>query len=180
MPVIEFQGQSYHLEEKENLLSGLLKHNARAPFSCRTGVCHSCLLKVSAGHFPKDGQQLLTQEQAQNGYVLACQATVSNDLSLKIPERDEVPGIISELFELSPTKLLLTISVRHPISAKENDSVYIINHEGDGGHYQLTAISEGSLTLECIIERQVGGTPFSKWVHTLAEAGSRLMVIRQS
>ncbi|WP_067522101.1 2Fe-2S iron-sulfur cluster-binding protein [Endozoicomonas ascidiicola] len=180
MPAIEFQGQCFQLDDNENLLDGLLKQKASVPFSCRAGVCHSCLLQVTEGKPPADSQQFLTEKQTAKGFMLACQAHVIEDITVRLPLRDEVPGIITGLTQLSPTEIRLTMSTRLPFSISKGDQVYLVNHEGFEGHYPVADVSDDLLIIECLIERKAGGDPFSAWVHSDAQTGLRLMLIKQN
>lgn len=178
MPEIQFQGNSYSLDEKENLLDGLLRQHARAPYSCRAGVCHSCMLRVTTGCAPAVAQSLLTEEQIRKGYILACQTKVTGDLSLALPTRDEVPGILTELESLSSTEITIKVSTRLPFEVSVGEHITLVSNEGFEATYPVTGHSEDLQTLECTITRSAGGSPFSAWIHSEARTGDRLMVIK--
>ena len=130
MPEIQFQGNRYPLNDNENLLDGLLRQNARAPYSCRAGVCHSCMLRVTAGCSPAEAQSLLTAEQIKKGYILACQTRVTGDLSLTLPTRDEVPGILTELESLNSTEIIIKVSTRLPFEVSIGEHITLVSYEG--------------------------------------------------
>ncbi|WP_257293474.1 2Fe-2S iron-sulfur cluster-binding protein [Endozoicomonas sp. YOMI1] len=178
MPKVQFQGNSYPIGENENLLDGLLRQHARVPYSCRAGVCHSCLLRVTAGCAPAKAQSLLTAEQIKKGYILACQTKVTGDLSLALPTRDEVPGILTELESLSSTEVIIKLSTRLPFEVAIGEHITLVSNEGFEATYPVTGVNSDLQTLECIIVRSAGGSPFSAWIHSEARAGDRLMVIK--
>ncbi|WP_066016147.1 2Fe-2S iron-sulfur cluster-binding protein [Endozoicomonas atrinae] len=178
MPEIQFQGNRYPLDENENLLDGLLRQNARAPYSCRAGVCHSCMLRVTAGCSPAEVKSLLTAEQIKKGYILACQTRVTGDLSLTLPTRDEVPGILTELESLNSTEIIIKVSTRLPFEVSIGEHITLVSYEGFKATYPVTGFSSDSQTLECTIVRSAGGSPFSAWIHSEARTGDRLMVIK--
>ncbi|WP_257283450.1 2Fe-2S iron-sulfur cluster-binding protein [Endozoicomonas sp. SESOKO1] len=178
MPKIQFQGNSYPMDENENLLDGLLRQNAKAPYSCRAGVCHSCMLRVTAGSTPAQAQSLLTTEQINRGYILACQTRVTGDLSLALPTRDEVPGILTELVSLSSTEVIIKLSTRLPFDVAIGEHITLVSNEGLEATYPVSGIDSDSQTLECTIVRSAGGSPFCVWIHSEARAGDRLMVIK--
>ncbi|MFK0573668.1 2Fe-2S iron-sulfur cluster-binding protein [Endozoicomonas sp.] len=178
MPVIQFQGNSYPLDEEENLLDGLLRQNARAPYSCRAGICHSCMLRVTSGSASVEGQTSLTPEQIKNGYILACQTVVTENLELTLPTRDEVPGILTDIAPISSTEVQIKVSTRLPFEVNAGEYVTFICNEGFEASYPVTVVSEALQTLECVIRRSAGGNPFSVWIHSQARTGDRLMVIK--
>ncbi|KEI72162.1 2Fe-2S iron-sulfur cluster-binding protein [Endozoicomonas elysicola] len=178
MPEIQFQGNSYSLDEKENLLDGLLRQHARAPYSCRAGVCHSCMLRVTAGCVPTEAQSSLTAEQIKKGYILTCQTRVSESLSLALPTRDEVPGVITDLTPVSSTEVTIKVSTRLPFEVSVGEHITLVSNEGFEASYPVADFNEDIQTLECTITRSAGGSPFSIWIHSEAAIGDRLMVIK--
>ncbi|USE33844.1 2Fe-2S iron-sulfur cluster binding domain-containing protein [Endozoicomonas sp. SCSIO W0465] len=179
MPEIQFQGSSYSLDENENLLDGLLRQHARAPYSCRAGVCHSCMLRVTAGSVPAEAQSLLTPEQVKKGYILACQTRITEDLSLTLPTRDEVPGILTELKTISSTEVSIKVSTRLPFDVSIGEYITLVSDERLEASYPVTGCSEDLQTLACSITRSAGGSPFSAWIHSRARTGDHLIVIKK-
>ncbi len=178
MPVIQFLGNSYPLDDNENLLDGLLRLNARAPYSCRAGICHSCMLRVTTGCVPTEAQSSLTAEQIKKGYILTCQTTVSERLSLTLPVRDEVPGILTDLTPISSTEVTIKVSTRLPFEVSIGEHITLVSNEGFEASYPVADFDEDIQTLECTITRSAGGSPFSIWIHSEAKTGDRLMVIK--
>nr|WP_306671547.1 2Fe-2S iron-sulfur cluster-binding protein [Endozoicomonas sp. ONNA2] len=166
------------MDENENLLDGLLRQHARAPWSCRAGVCHSCMLRVTAGCAPDHAQSFLTAEQIKKGYILACQTKVAGDLSLALPTRDEVPGILTGLESLSATEVIIKLSTRLPFDVAVGEHITLVSNKGFEATYPISGCDSDLQTLECIIVRSAGDNPFSTWIHSEARAGDRLMVIK--
>ena len=165
MPVIDFQGNSYVLDENENLLDGLLRHRVRIPYSCRAGVCQSCMLRlVSPQHNPAEG------------CLLACQTAVQRDLTLALPTRDEMPGVLTELTRLNATGMRIGITLRLPFVVEPGEHVTLICNQGFESVFQVSASSADSL--QCVIKRTAGGCLFSVWIHSQAHIGDHLMVSR--
>ncbi|TAM87804.1 MAG: ferredoxin--NADP reductase [Jatrophihabitans sp.] len=57
-----------------HLLDVLLAAGLDAPFSCREGQCSACACKLLAGEVTLDHNEVLEQEDLDDGYILACQA----------------------------------------------------------------------------------------------------------
>lgn len=179
MPEIKFQGNIYLLNEDENLLDGLLRRYARAPYSCKAGVCHSCMLRVTAGCSPPvEPQSLLTEAQIRKGYILACQTKVTGDLSLALPTRDEVPGVLIELERISSTEVNIKVSTRLPFEVSIGEHITLVSDEGLEATYPVTGFHSDSQVLECIVVRSAGGSPLSALIHSETIIGDRLVVIR--
>lgn len=179
MPKIEFQGDSYSLDDHENLLDGLLRLNAKAPYSCRAGVCHSCMLRVIDGCMPTNTQSSLTSAQIRKGYILACQTSVTDHLRLALPARDEAPGVLTELIPLSPTEMAIKVVTRLPFEVSPGEHITLVTREGLEASYPVTAFNEELQILEFHITRSAGGSPFSAWIYSSAQTGDRLVLMKQ-
>jgi 3-ketosteroid 9alpha-monooxygenase subunit B len=56
------------------LLDFLLDKGLKAPFSCRQGACSACACIVSSGEVKMLANEILEQDDLDEGYVLACQS----------------------------------------------------------------------------------------------------------
>lgn len=72
MVQIRFAGNSYTCREGESVLDTFLRLGVEFPFSCRKGICHGCLCRVTAGVIPDEAQRGLDAERRAQGYALAC------------------------------------------------------------------------------------------------------------
>lgn len=52
--------------------------------ACRSGICGSCKCKVRKGSVSSTCLETLTQEEIEQGYVLACSSTIEADLEVQI------------------------------------------------------------------------------------------------
>ncbi len=61
-------------DKKVNLLDAALSQDIDAPYSCKGGVCCSCICRVTEGEVDMPVNNLLTDSEVAEGLVLACQA----------------------------------------------------------------------------------------------------------
>tara|TARA_B100001057_G_scaffold363880_1_gene366608 strand:- start:632 stop:913 length:282 start_codon:yes stop_codon:yes gene_type:complete len=66
----------YDLEmlDDKTILDLALENDIDAPYSCHGGICSACLAKVSSGTVEMDMNQILTEDEIEDGYILTCQA----------------------------------------------------------------------------------------------------------
>jgi ring-1,2-phenylacetyl-CoA epoxidase subunit PaaE len=68
--------QSYELvmDRKELVLDAVLKAKIDAPYSCQGGVCSTCIARVTEGSAEMVKNQILTDSEISEGFILTCQA----------------------------------------------------------------------------------------------------------
>ena len=178
MPEIKIFDSLCQLEQGENLLDGLLRQGIRIPYSCRAGICHSCLLKLENGCPPKGSQDLLSNKQVQNHYILACQSTVSGNLHVELIQRDEMPATIVSIEKISPTCIALILSPRFPIQKAVNGfppTIALDVSHDIGEQCQIERINGDGREVMVLVERKAGDS-FSSWVHEQATKGDQVML----
>jgi ferredoxin-NADP reductase len=66
----------------ETLLTALERHGYRPDFSCRSGTCGTCKLRVLVGRAEPSGAGVLPSAERRDGYVLSCIAKPLGDVTL--------------------------------------------------------------------------------------------------
>ncbi len=74
------------LKAGENLLTVALARGIKWPHKCRVGSCGTCKCKVLVGEIKPeiDFGNVLSLEQIESGYVLACKSSAKTDLKILI------------------------------------------------------------------------------------------------
>ena len=63
------------LDQNKTLLEIALDEKIDVPYSCQGGVCSSCIARVTEGKVEMKNNQILTEEEIQEGLILSCIAT---------------------------------------------------------------------------------------------------------
>lgn len=82
MGQVQYLGRSIRCREDESLLDAFVRTGVAIDFSCKSGVCHRCLVKVLDGTAPAEASRSLPPHLQSAGYVLACQCKPVDPLSL--------------------------------------------------------------------------------------------------
>lgn len=82
MQPIRYQGQTLFCRENESLLDTFLRTGAAIDFSCKSGACHRCIVKVLEGTAPSRARRSLPLHLRDAGYVLACQCKPTEPLHI--------------------------------------------------------------------------------------------------
>ncbi len=74
-------GMEYNLEmvDDTTILDLALENDIDAPYSCHGGICSACLAKIDKGSVEMDNNQILTDDEIEDGYILTCQARPTSD-----------------------------------------------------------------------------------------------------
>ncbi|GAA4614821.1 ferredoxin--NADP reductase [Saccharopolyspora hordei] len=78
---VELDGEHHELRwpREKRLLDLLLENGVAAPFSCREGACSACACRLETGEVRMLQNEVLEQEDLDEGIILACQSLPLTD-----------------------------------------------------------------------------------------------------
>ncbi|MEO6887188.1 MAG: ferredoxin--NADP reductase [Jatrophihabitantaceae bacterium] len=76
---LDGESHSYDWPVRTKLLDFLLEQGLKAPFSCRQGACSACACIVTEGEVSMLSNDILEQDDLDEGFVLACQSLPVSD-----------------------------------------------------------------------------------------------------
>jgi ring-1,2-phenylacetyl-CoA epoxidase subunit PaaE len=81
---LEYQGRSFrfHAAYPTNLLQAALDHGIELPYSCRSGRCSSCAARRLTGEVFMTNNEVLTEKDLKEGWVLTCVGYALSNLRL--------------------------------------------------------------------------------------------------
>ncbi|MDT0689634.1 ferredoxin--NADP reductase [Salegentibacter sp. F188] len=62
------------MDMKETVLEAALEHDLDVPYSCQGGICSSCIARITEGKAEMRKNQILTDDELEEGLILTCQA----------------------------------------------------------------------------------------------------------
>jgi CDP-4-dehydro-6-deoxyglucose reductase len=78
--------ESFAAEPGESVLAAALRAKVKLPHECTLGGCGTCRVKLARGRVAYEALPMaLSQEEAAQGYALACQARAQSDLVISVP-----------------------------------------------------------------------------------------------
>lgn len=97
----EINGQPIQVEPKETLLHAALREGINFPHSCRVGGCATCKCRLVKGKVKEltDIGYILSDDELDQGYILACQSVPTTDVAIEVDlsaqsRQTKVPGRI--------------------------------------------------------------------------------------
>jgi 3-ketosteroid 9alpha-monooxygenase subunit B len=78
---VELDGETHRFEwpRQTKLLDFLLAQGLKAPYSCRQGMCSACACILDEGEVKMLTNEILEQEDLDEGYILGCQSLPVSD-----------------------------------------------------------------------------------------------------
>lgn len=177
MPKISFEGAQYSCEADESVLDCLIRHGVSVNYSCRAGVCQSCMMVAVEGEPGSASQLGLRETLKRQNHFLICACVPESDLSVAVPDR---VGSVFETSVLALDKIGLDV-VRLRLARPENYTylpgqfLNLTNPEGMIRSYSLASVPELDDFLELQV-RVVQGGQVSGWVGEGLEVGETVTI----
>ncbi|MDY0780586.1 ferredoxin--NADP reductase [Tenacibaculum sp. IB213877] len=72
--LLDDEETTFTMKQTDTILAASLLNKLDAPYSCQGGVCSSCIAKVTEGKAVMIKNQILTDDELEEGLILTCQA----------------------------------------------------------------------------------------------------------
>ncbi|HEX2677223.1 MAG TPA: 2Fe-2S iron-sulfur cluster-binding protein, partial [Polyangiales bacterium] len=121
LATVQINDTAITVEPKETVLQAALRNGIDFPNSCRVGGCGTCKCKLSDGKVKEltETGYLLTHEELEQGYILACQSVPQSDLRIEVDlDRARARGIAGRIVgqdKLTHDITRITIQLDQPI-----------------------------------------------------------------
>jgi len=80
--VLHYQGHAVACRDNETVLDAFLRAGVNIPFSCKSGICHRCMVRCVDGDIPTHAQRKLPEHQRAAGCLLSCQCHPTGPMML--------------------------------------------------------------------------------------------------
>ncbi|MEH6404147.1 MAG: FAD-binding oxidoreductase [Sneathiella sp.] len=175
MPTLLFDGIGYEGAVGDTVLDVLLSAGADVQHSCKLGRCHTCLLKCSKGDVQPKAQKGLRKSLAYEGYFLACQNELQEDLTIASPDAPTFyqPATILGVEKLSASICRVFLEPDEPFDYQAGQFIGLRRFDGVVRSYSLASIPGLDNVLELHIEKYATGE-MSNWIYENAKPGDRI------
>ncbi|MGY4531161.1 NAD(P)H-flavin reductase/ferredoxin [Pseudomonas sp. TE3786] len=159
MPELRVAGQVLAVNPGSNLLDSLLAAGIAVPYSCRAGSCHACMVHCLQGEVLDDKPEALAATQREQGWRLACQCRVVDDLAVAVfdPLRDGLPATVASVDWPSPNVLRLRLQAERPLRYRAGQHLLLWTADGIARPYSLASLAGEDPWLEFHIDCRQNG-----------------------
>jgi len=165
MPEILLDQKKYTCRENETVLESLLRYGVNAPFSCRNGVCHVCLLRCSKGDIPEEAQQGLRSDLISKGYFKPCKCRPEYDMEVGFakPEDMLIRAIVYKKELLSANVCRILFEPTTQVSYRAGQFINVVRDDGLTRSYSLASVPVEDYYMEIHVKLVLDGD-MSRWI----------------
>lgn len=177
MPKILFGGREYATAPDETILDCLIRHGVPAPHACRSGLCHTCMMRALEGTPSGESQRGLKDALVLQHYFLPCICVPPGDMSLVLPDAEtfRTHTVVTHLDNLGPEIMRLRLARPEGYHYRAGQYLTLFNADGVGRCYSLASVPALDNELELHIRRVPGGV-VSGWVNDRLQTGATVSI----
>lgn len=177
-------GVAITVQPKETLLQAALRQGLPFPHSCRVGGCAQCKCQLTSGKVKEltKTAYILSDDDLDQGYILACQSVPTSDVSVSVDlERDaarsEVKGRVIGQAKLTHdiTHLRVQLDAALPFKAGQFADIRVMPWADVSRSYSFAEPVRADSQVSFFV-RHVPGGRFSSWVHEEGLVGHEVVV----
>lgn len=159
MPELRVAGQTLTVERAANLLDSLLAAGLNVPYSCRSGSCHACMVQCLTGEPEDNKPRALSPEQRMQGWRLACQCQVVDDLIVELfdPNKQAVAATVAAADWLCVDVLRLRLLPEKPVAYRPGQHALLWAPGAIARPYSFASLPEVDPWLEFHIDCRRSG-----------------------
>ncbi|MEE7628023.1 FAD-binding oxidoreductase [Methylobacter sp. Wu8] len=180
MANIRYAKDNFELGENQSVLDCLTDRGVPVPFSCRSGVCQTCLMRATGGTKPPEAsQQGLKDTLKLQNYFLACVCHPDTDLEVALPDDDDIqaviPATVKSLKLLNSEIMYVALECHAPIDYRAGQFINLFQDQSVGRSYSLASVPHEDDHLHLHVRRLPQGR-VSGWIHEELRPGQTVQI----
>jgi ferredoxin-NADP reductase/ferredoxin len=174
---ISYQQQSFELSAGQSVLDCLSGQGVPVPYSCRAGLCQTCLMRATEGTPPADSQLGLKDSLKRANYFLACVCQPDEDLAVALPDdaQSSIPAIVRHLERLSHDILRVDLESSQPIYYRAGQFIQLVHQHIHVRSYSIASVPRLDTHIQLHVRRLPEGR-VSAWIHEELQIGQSVEI----
>jgi NAD(P)H-flavin reductase/ferredoxin len=162
---LRFDGGEIPCTGDTTVLDALLEAEQPVAFSCKTGMCLTCLLQATEGSVPEKSQKGVKDTLTAQGYFLPCVCIPEEDLELASPNDADLfsRAVVTGKEMLSPNICRIVMEPATPLYYRAGQFLNLRRDDGLMRSYSLASVPHLDRQLEFHIKRLPRGK-MSNWI----------------
>jgi len=177
MVKVNFEGKGYACRDNETVLQALQRHGVTTPFSCRNGVCYTCMLKRVDGPPPEAAQAGLRPGLRKLGYFLPCTCIPEGEMKITTPSDADLflSATLVKKTKLSSQVCQLFLKPVTPLYFHPGQFVHLRRTDGLTRSFSLAGLTRKDDVLEIHVKRVAQGK-MSQWIFDAFQEGDTVQI----
>ncbi|WP_020407710.1 2Fe-2S iron-sulfur cluster-binding protein [Hahella ganghwensis] len=174
MAQVRFAEVDIVVPDGQSLLDALEKAGQSIPSSCRSGLCHACLLRADEGEIPAQAQSPLSSRQKAQKLLLACQCYPTSSLRLSVPK--EASRVKATLVDKVPLgRDILRVRFTSDVAWFPGQYTTLWRNDTEGRSFSIASHPERDGFLELHVRKRAGGV-ISDWLDNRLMPGQECLI----
>ena len=176
MAKITYQGKAYACRNDETVLQAFQRYGVCTPFSCRDGICFTCMLKNVNGTPPSRSQAGLREELRALGYFLPCICIPESEMEIETPRQSDLfmEAVVQRKERLTPEVCRLFLEPLTPFYYHSGQFIRLRREDGLTRSFSLASLPQDPC-LEIHVKRIPNGA-MSSWIFDVLEEQQTLVI----
>ena len=172
MARLTLEGTAYECGADETVLDALLRQGVEVPYSCRNGVCLTCVMRTDSPGVPGRARHDIRETLRHQGYFLPCVCVPQGDLALEFPHDASVYGraVVAAVEALAPDIVRVALGAATPLYYHAGQFINLRRSDGLVRSYSLASVPSLDDGLILHVKYHSGGQ-MSGWIRDDLRAG---------
>ena len=174
MTNIHYDNKRYELAENQSVLDCLNGHGVPVPYSCRVGVCQTCLMCAKSGTPPAAAQVGLKDSLKLSGHFLACVCQPTEDLDVTLPDDAllSAHAIVHKLELLSHDIMRVELECLSSFDYRAGQFINLVRDSSHVRSYSIASVPRLDKHIHLHVRRLPHGR-VSGWIHEALSIGQQ-------
>jgi NAD(P)H-flavin reductase/ferredoxin len=177
MSNLHFYNRVFTVSDGQTVLDVLLENSQDIPYSCKMGVCVTCVMQVVEGEVGAETQAGLRESLVKQGHFLPCVCQPAEDLHVVMADRQDLfsPAMVQEVEHLKGDICRVFLEPATPLYYHAGQFLNLRREDGLSRSYSLASVPSQDGRLEFHIKRFPKGQ-MSNWIMDDLKPGNHLEI----
>ena len=175
MTSVEYYNRVFSCKEGQSVLDVLLENEQNIPYSCKVGVCVTCIMQAVEGEVPEVAQAGLRESLAAQGHFLPCVCKPTADMRVVNIDQQDLfsPAVVQDIEYLPKDICRIFLEPTTPVYYHAGQFMNLRREDGLARAYSLASLPTVDSRLEFHVKRLNRGQ-MSNWIMDELRPGDHL------
>lgn len=175
---VQINGKEISVQPEENILSAALRQGIDFPHSCRVGGCATCKCQLVEGKVKEltETGYLLSDEELDQGYILACQSIPKTDVTIRVDNKDTIYGTVVGQKIMNGDICEISVQLERAIDYKAGQYASLSIEGMDAERNYSFSVAPNQKGLVRFLVRKVPGGKLSNYIYDNNLVGKKAKV----